>query len=81
MTFKQKCAIWYIIVSWLFFTALQFTKIVDVVVGLKTDVIVIFWNIPLKFVLNMTYDFLVSTGFLYISFTLGIHALRMKNQA
>lgn len=79
MTLKQKCAIWYIIVAWFFFSALQLTKIVDVVIGQKRDVVVIFWNIPLKFVLNMTYDFLVSSGFLYISFTLGMHALKMKN--
>jgi hypothetical protein len=79
MTLKQKCAIWYIIVSWFFFTALQLTKIVDIAIGQKKVVVLIFWNIPLKYVLNMTYDFLVSTGFLYISLILGTHALKMKN--
>jgi hypothetical protein len=79
MTLKQKFAIWYIIVSWFFFSALQVTKIVDIAIGQKKVVVLIFWNIPLKYVLNMTYDFLVSTGFLYISLTLGTHALKIKN--
>ena len=78
MTLQQKCAIWFIIVTWLFFTALQLTKIVEVVIGKKKVQVVVFWNIPLKYVLNSTFDFLVSSGFLYISFTLGKHALKMK---
>ncbi len=78
MTFKQKFTVWYIIIILLFFTALQLTEIFEIVFNKKEYHLRIFLNIQLEFVLNMTYDLLVSSGFLYISFTLGKHAMRMN---
>ncbi len=81
MNGRQKFAIWYIIFTWIFFTLSQIVKMIDIVRVQRSEHIKIIGDFPLVYFLNMVYDFLVSTGFLYISLSLGLRALHMNKRS